>query len=273
MNSTVDDGSRESQELKPLPWVQQLFQNSPLKKEKFARVRAFLPVELKGLRLLDVGGDNGVISYKLRELGGEWSSVDLIDEAVISIKKVVGERVYKMEEDHLPFDDSYFDCVAIVDMLEHLPNDRAFLGEVTRVLKPVGTLIVNVPNPKEGLLRAFRNWIGQTDEKHGHVRPGYSEEDLSSLLGDGYEIVHSTSYSRLCAQLVDTFVNGALSLLKAGKKGKKGTLVTSDTLESSGKRKLALSIIGPFLSFAVFVDRILPFTHGSMLIVKTKKLQ
>lgn len=271
MNS-IEAGPKDSQySAKHQPWVEQLYRNSPLKREKFVTISSMLPAKLPGLVLLDVGGDNGVISFKLRQLGGEWSSVDVIPEAVEAIRKVVGERVFQMGESHLPFADEMFDGIVIVDMLEHLIDDQAFVAELTRVLKPGGFLVVNVPNPKEGLLRKFRFAIGQTDEKHGHVRPGYTVEQLKDLLGEPFFIERSRSYSRLFSQLVDTVVNGGLALLKAGKKGKKGTLVTSEVFQASRKNSMLLKIIGPFLSFAVLLDRLFPVTHGNTLVAFARK--
>ncbi len=252
-------------------FVDQIYKNSPLKREKFRWLRHFLPQDLRGKELVDIGGDSGVISYKLRELGGTWTSIDLIDIAVESIRSVVGDRVFKLEEGKLPLADNSMDYVLVVDMLEHLEDDAGFLREILRVLRNKGELILNVPNPKEGALRRFRFWIGQTDEAHGHLRPGYSVEELEKLLGKDFQIIESKSYSRLFAQLVDTVINAGLSLLKAGKGGAKGKLVTATTFQESKKNSLLLTVLGPVFSIALFLDTVLPFTHGGMLIVKARR--
>jgi SAM-dependent methyltransferase len=69
----------------------------------------------------------------------------------------------------LPFGDATFDCVIISEVLEHLPNDRGALREITRVLKPGGVLAASVP--REGpeavcwaLSRAYHEKPG------GHIR-------------------------------------------------------------------------------------------------------
>src|SRR5213075_2463069 len=89
-----------------------------------------------GLRCLDLGSDNGVVSLLLRRGGGRWASADLTAEAVSSIR----ERV---EGASLPFPDAEFDRVVVVDMLEHMSDDGAFVAELARVLKPGGRLLVN----------------------------------------------------------------------------------------------------------------------------------
>jgi SAM-dependent methyltransferase len=45
----------------------------------------------------------------------------------------------------LPFNSNVFDGVALLDVLEHLPEPRASLCEIARVLKQGGKLFVNVP--------------------------------------------------------------------------------------------------------------------------------
>ncbi|MGA1192377.1 MAG: class I SAM-dependent methyltransferase, partial [Bdellovibrionota bacterium] len=253
-------------------FVDQIYNNSPLKREKFRWLRQLLPQDLSGKELVDIGGDSGVISYKLRELGGTWTSADLIDTAVESIRSVVGERVFKLEEGKLPLADNSMDYVLIVDMLEHLEDDVGFLRETLRVLRNDGELIVNVPNPKEGALRRFRFWIGQTDEAHGHLRPGYTLEQLETLLSKDFQIIEAKSYSRLFTQLIDTIINAGLSLLKAGKGGAKGKLVTATTFQQSKKNAFLLTVLGPIFSVALFLDALLPCTHGGMLIVKARKI-
>lgn len=252
-------------------FVQQIFKHSPLKREKFRMLQKCLPSELSGKNLCDIGGDSGVVSFKLRQLGGKWSSLDLIDEAVESIRMMVGERVFKLEAERLPLADKSMDYILVVDMLEHVKDDKAFVSEIDRVLKDSGELIVNVPNPKNGILRWFRHQIGQTDEAHGHLRPGYTGEQLTELLAPHFDITRSYSYSRLFAQLVDTVINGGLTLLKAAKGGKKGNLVTPSTLQRAKKNSLILGLVGPLLSMAIVLDTLFPFTHGGMLIVKAKR--
>jgi ubiquinone/menaquinone biosynthesis C-methylase UbiE len=102
---------------------------------------------------------------------------------VASIREVVGSDVVRCDGAHLPFPDASFDRVVIVDFLEHVPGDRDFVAEVRRILRPGGRLLVNVPHLKpHSLLNRVRHAAGLTDEKHGHVRPGYSVASLREVL-------------------------------------------------------------------------------------------
>ena len=46
----------------------------------------------------------------------------------------------------LPYDDASFDVVLLVEVIEHLSDHQAALGELSRILKPGGVLILTTPN-------------------------------------------------------------------------------------------------------------------------------
>jgi len=47
--------------------------------------------------------------------------------------------------DPLPYPDAHFSSISLLDVLEHVPDDRAMLREVRRVLEPGGQLVLTVP--------------------------------------------------------------------------------------------------------------------------------
>lgn len=53
----------------------------------------------------------------------------------------------------LPFPDHYFDLVLSSHVLEHVPNDRAALREIARVLKPSGRAVLLFPYDPKGPTR------------------------------------------------------------------------------------------------------------------------
>ena len=71
----------------------------------------------------------------------------------------------------LPFGDGEFDCVISFQVIEHIRDDRRFVAEVHRVLRPGGIFIVTTPNAPMSLTR--NPW---------HVRE-YTAAGLSALLG------------------------------------------------------------------------------------------
>ena len=65
-------------------WAVALFNRSVLKQAKYRRVLELMD-DPSGKTSLDIGADNGVISYLLRQRGGRWYSADLDPGAVDSM--------------------------------------------------------------------------------------------------------------------------------------------------------------------------------------------
>lgn len=252
-------------------WALALYRRSVIKQEKVRQIQWLLP-ETEGLDCLDIGGDNGVVSLLLRERGGRWKSADLDKTAVEAIRDVVGTGVYRIDGRTTPFEDSSFDLVVIVDFLEHIETDREFADELARILKPGGQLVVNVPHLKpHSLINRLRHAIGLTDERHGHVRPGYDLQSLSNTLGSRFELAQSRTYSRAFSELVDTLLNAAYILRERGRtseESKKGTVVTQESLGQGQKGFRMLGMAYPLLRTIASLDRLLFLQAGYRLIAR-----
>jgi SAM-dependent methyltransferase len=254
-------------------WAVALFRKSVLKQAKFRRILELLDDPV-GRTNLDIGADNGVISYLLRQRGGQWSSADLDPRAVASIRQLVGTDVYQLAGPRTPFADQSFDQVVVVDYLEHVHDDRAFARELERILVPGGAAIINVPHlqPRSPLIR-FRHGIGLTDEWHGHLRAGYTAASLSEVLGPRFRIERTITYSRFGSELVDTGLNGLYELMRKRKGGvasAKGTVVTHDDLQRHRKQFRMLSALYPVLRLTAATDRLLPWQPGHKLILRAR---
>lgn len=252
-------------------WAVALFRKSVLKQAKLRRILDLLD-DPSGKANLDIGADNGVISFLLRQRGGRWASADLDERAVASIRQLVGTEVYQLDGARTPFPDRSFDQIVIVDYLEHIPDDRAFSLELERILRPGGTLIVNVPHLQPGSpLNRFRHRIGLTDEWHGHLRPGYTLTSLRETLGPRFRIDRAVTYSRFGSELVDTALNGVFEAMrkrKAANGSSKGTVVTRSDLGQYRKQFRMLSALYPVLRAAAAADVLLPWQPGHKLIVR-----
>jgi SAM-dependent methyltransferase len=217
-----------------------------------------------------------VISYLLRQRGGRWSSADLDEQTVASIRQLVGTEVYRLDGAHTPFADRSFHQVVVVDYLEHIVDDSAFAGELARILVPGGTLILNVPHlqPRSPLVR-FRHRIGLTDQWHGHVRPGYTLASLRDTLGPRFRIDRAITYSRFGSELVDTALNGMYEMMrKRGNAGgsSKGTVITQDAIRRYRTQFRMLSALYPILWLTAAADVLLPWQPGHKLIVRATRM-
>lgn len=251
-----------------------LFRKSVLKQQKWRAISTLLG-GTHGLRCLDVGSDNGVVSYLLRARGGSWASADLNPEAVEAIRALVRTEVVLLNGRPMPFQDQEFDRVVLVDCLEHVQDDGAFMGEVTRITKPGGVVLCNVPLRKETWLRRFRERIGQTDEVHGHVRPGYTLHELQELLNGSYEVTAHTTYSKFFSQALDTLVTWAIRAVKGRPSStatSKGDLVTGQDLAAHRKLFILYSLVYPAFWCVAQCDRLLWFCSGYTLLAKARRV-
>lgn len=79
----------------------------------------------------------------------------------------------------LPFEDESFDYVISFQVIEHIKRDKAFVEEVSRVLKKGGKFIVSTPNKPMSITR--NPW---------HVRE-YSKEEFTTLLSSQFSDIES----------------------------------------------------------------------------------
>lgn len=256
-------------------WALALFNKSVLKQAKFRQIVARLDDPV-GKLSLDIGADNGVISYLLRQRGGRWHSADLDERTVRSIRELVSTDVHQIDGGPTPFEDAAFDQIVIVDFLEHIPDDHRFARELARIIKPGGQVIINVPHLKPGsLLNRLRHAIGLTDEWHGHLRPGYNLEGLRQLLAPAFLIEESATYSGAFSELIDTALNGLYLTLqrrqRAGGASSKGSVITQGDLRKHRKQFVLLSVLYPLLWGVAKLDALLFFTPGYKLIVSARR--
>jgi ubiquinone/menaquinone biosynthesis C-methylase UbiE len=92
-------------------------------------------------RMLDFGCGAGEFLLRMREAGWQCAGVEVSDVAVAVAR---GQGLH-VEPSLQAFSDAHFDYVRANHSLEHVPDPRAVLQEMYRVLKPGGTLFIGVP--------------------------------------------------------------------------------------------------------------------------------
>ncbi len=258
--------SSEEQEYRDL--LLKLYDKSVMKKAKHEAIARLLEPST-GKVSLDIGADNGVLSYLLRQRGGHWHSADLDPGTVASIRSLVHDNVDLIDGQSTPYANDYFDTVIIIDLLEHIHTDKEFVGELARIMKAGGELVVNVPHSKPfSLIRKLRLGLGLTDEKHGHVRPGYTEADLRALLAPHFVVEKVKTYSGFFVELIDVFISTALERMSAGAVSNKGNVVTGADLKKHEKKFKIFSLIYPFVWLAAIMDKLLYHAAGHSLILR-----
>jgi len=72
----------------------------------------------------------------------------LLDRSLPMLRQAQGKGLAAIQGDitRLPFRDALFDRVVVVDALHHFANQRAAIGELLRVLKAGGRLVIEEPD-------------------------------------------------------------------------------------------------------------------------------
>ncbi|MCX6021419.1 MAG: class I SAM-dependent methyltransferase [Chloroflexi bacterium] len=140
-------------------------------------VLARLGICPEGPLALDVGAHDG--SVLVDAPGVRVIRLDLAPErgnANIRMVRADGKRP--------PFQPGAFASVFALDVLEHEPDDRALMAALLELLAPDGTLYLSMPSREYRAVPGFLTTA--LHRRWGHVRPGYSPEELRSLLPNGW---------------------------------------------------------------------------------------
>jgi len=135
--------------------------------------------------ILDCGCGTGHNLHMLRKYGRAYG-IDLTWAGLQYARAQGEQKVARASAALLPFGDARFDMVTSFDVIYSLPDEveRAAIAEMFRVLKPGGTLIVNVA--------ALESLRGNHSVLSGEVRR-YSKSDLRRRLEQaGFRVTHST---------------------------------------------------------------------------------
>lgn len=129
----------------------------------------------KDARILEIGCGTG---HNLAMLGqfGEVDAIELDDAAreVASARlgrAVLGARLPELEG--VP--EASYDMVALLDVLEHVEEDRAALASIARRLRPGGAILITVP--------AFQ-WMWSAHDVVNHHQRRYSKRTLNAAIAD-----------------------------------------------------------------------------------------
>jgi 2-polyprenyl-3-methyl-5-hydroxy-6-metoxy-1,4-benzoquinol methylase len=98
--------------------------------------------------ILDVGCGKAWVAEHFCPKGKEVFSMDI---STVNPKKAV--QTYPFDNHHgvvadvyaLPFAENSFDCIIASEIIEHVPNPRAFMDCLVKVLRPGGKLIITTP--------------------------------------------------------------------------------------------------------------------------------
>ena len=151
---------------------------------------------IKNDKILDVGCGAAPMSLYFASQGMDLKGIDLSIQAIGENKKAKAYFGF----DNLEFacenfmdysDDSIYDVVMMTEVLEHIPDDKASLLKINKLLKDDGYLLMSVPSSNAPLHRKYVRKYGKDpfDERVGHLRR-YNAVHIFNLLNEtGFKLV------------------------------------------------------------------------------------
>ncbi|MBI5045338.1 MAG: class I SAM-dependent methyltransferase [Candidatus Levybacteria bacterium] len=138
--------------------------------------------------ILDAGCGTGSNILFLKKFGDVYG-VDTSLSATKFCQMRGLKNIKTADVSNLPYNDNSFDLVCLMDVLEHIKDDKKVIREIFRVLKPQGQLLITVP--------ALPFIYSKHDKAQGHVRR-YKKSDLKILFKKtGFTKVHLSYFNFL----------------------------------------------------------------------------
>lgn len=140
-------------------------------------------IKKRDLKILDIGCGTGKNIETLSKFGKTWG-IDISPQAIKYCKKRGIKNIKLGKADQTGFKKSSFDIITLLDVLEHV-DDNKTLKEIYRILKPNGLLLISVP--------AYQDLWSKWDEVLRHKRR-YSKESLQTLCKKNNFTIKKISY-------------------------------------------------------------------------------
>jgi SAM-dependent methyltransferase len=142
-------------------------------------------------RLLDVGCGSGLYLAGVRDAGWHVEGIEMNESAARTARNLHSIEIHcGCAEDVLPaMPEASFDVVTMWHLLEHLHQPRNVLGEIRRLLRPGGRLMLEVPNYGSVWSRVFQSaWAALEPPRHLFH---FSSSTLRALLESaGFRVEH-----------------------------------------------------------------------------------
>jgi ubiquinone/menaquinone biosynthesis C-methylase UbiE len=147
--------------------------------------------------ILDAGCGIGLYSLTLAKKGYKVHGIDADKEKINSAKKLA--HSLNMDTDivsfdtadlcQLPIKSKTYDRISCSEVIEHIKDDDMAVSELARVLKKGGILVLSVPS----VIPIAKKMEDQFD----HARPGYTKDQLISLLErNGFKVEQCIGWCR-----------------------------------------------------------------------------
>ena len=136
--------------------------------------------------LLEIGCGEGRGVGLLQDIIKSYTGIDKIEEVVNQLSAQYPEVSFIQSViPPLDFPDQKFDSVVSFQVIEHIKDDKRYLAEISRVLKPGGVALLTTPNIKMSLSRNpwhIREYTAQ--ELTNLCQPYFSKVEMLGVTGN-----------------------------------------------------------------------------------------
>lgn len=141
---------------------------------------------VRGASVMDIGCGSGALLTILRRRGHRVHGLEPNSALAHAARTRDPDlRIYEHTGEMVNALGRRFDTITMIDVLEHIEDDRSQLARIHAALEPGGQLIVLVP--------AFQALYGKRDRRNGHFRR-YSKRELVSKLRDAGFVIERARF-------------------------------------------------------------------------------
>jgi SAM-dependent methyltransferase len=204
LNDAVENATQTDLLVRLLGWRATLLHGDPLVLDRARWARCHL--KAGPLRTLDAGCGNGAFTFLAARLGNEALGISFENAnnrkaarraALLGIPNAIFMEADLRELDRLRGKIGPFDQAICFETIEHILDDRKLAADLAALLKPGGRLLLTAPFRNCPPLRGDRI---SAYEDGGHVRRGYTHDEMRELLG-----------AAGLATVVEDYVSGVVS--------------------------------------------------------------
>jgi SAM-dependent methyltransferase len=180
-------------------WRALTFQGDPLVGDRSRWLQRHL--RAGPLRTLDAGCGNGAFSFLAARRGNTVLGLTFADfEVQKDTRRAallgLSDRVEFRQADLRKLDElapgiGTFDQIIALEVIEHILDDRKLVRDLAGVLKPGGRLYLSTPY--KHYRRLYREYLSETEDG-GHVRWGYTPEELRAILTEAGLVVEREDF-------------------------------------------------------------------------------
>jgi SAM-dependent methyltransferase len=159
---------------------------------------------------LDAGTGNGAFAMYAASRGNDVTAVSNFPSSLakgerrarsIGLEEMQFRLIDLRELDQFAGELGPFDQAFCMEVIEHIVDDRKLLRDLAAVTRPGGRLFLTTPYVHHV---PYHDELVTEDEDGGHVRSGYTHEELERLLAEaGYRVTGRASLSGVVSQTIN----------------------------------------------------------------------